>query len=135
MYNNERLELLENSTLFKFWQNGKLKHYSWNGDDLPQQFGHPHCFRHNKQHVLRPSKGWMVVGGTHVLPPGTRHPGTPSSLEIQTTMFIRCPAQCEAGSSVGKWAGNHHHILRSSVLRAVLWTVVHILQFRWSVAT
>ena len=61
-------------------------------------------FRHNKQHVLRPSKGWMVVGGTHVLPPGTRHPGTPSSLEIQTTMFIRCPAQCEAGSSVGKWA-------------------------------
>ena len=72
MYNNERLELLENSTLFKFWQNGKLKHYSWNGDDLPQQFGHPHCFRHNKQHVLRPSKGWMVDGGTHVLPPGTR---------------------------------------------------------------
>ena len=71
-YNNERLELLENSTFSKFWQRGKLKYPSWDGDDLPQQFGHPHCFRHNKQHVLRPSKGWMVVGGTHVLPPGTR---------------------------------------------------------------
>ena len=53
--------------------------------------------------------GQRVDGGCWHPRAPTRHqgsgtPGTPSSLETQTTMIIRCPAECEAGSSVGKWA-------------------------------
>ena len=49
--------------------------------------------------------GWWWLAPTCSHPaPGNGHLGTASSLETQTTMFIRCPAQCEAGSSVGKWA-------------------------------
>ena len=105
MYNNERLELLENSTLFKFWQNGKLKHYSWNGDDLPQQFGHPHCFRHNKQHVLRPRRGgWWLVAPTCSHPAqGTPAPRAASKSKRRCLSVVRLsvrPArQWESGQS------------------------------------